>query len=153
MMRAIRVDPIGRITSSVNATVDEHWGRVVSRIELKPEFVGGLKGLDGFSHAIIVTYLHKANYESSRHLQRRPRGLRTMPIVGIFSQRAKDRPNPIGVTAVKIVDVGDDYLEVRGLDAINSTPVLDIKPYYPEYDRIKSPTTPLWVKRLMKGYF
>lgn len=76
-----------------------------------------------------------------------------MPIVGIFSQRAKDRPNPIGVTAVKIVDVGDDYLEVRGLDAIDTTPVLDIKPYYPEYDRIKNPTTPNWVKRLMKGYF
>ena len=76
-----------------------------------------------------------------------------MPIVGIFSQRAKDRPNPIGITAVKIVDVGDDYLEVRGLDAINTTPVLDIKPYYPEYDRIKNPATPNWVKRLMKGYF
>jgi len=152
-MRSIHVAPIGRVTSSVDATVDEHWGRVVSRIELKPEFVGGLKGLDGFSHAIVVTYLHKAKYESSRHLQRRPRGLRTMPIVGIFSQRAKDRPNPIGITAVKIVDVGDDYLEVRGLDAINTTPVLDIKPYYPEYDRIKNPATPNWVKRLMKGYF
>src|SRR5512135_3239661 len=108
-MRTIRIAPIGWITSSVHATVDENWGKVLSRIVLKPEFVGGLKGLDGFSHAIVVTYLHKAKYESSRHLQRRPRGLRTMPIVGIFSQRAKDRPNSIGVTAVKIVEVGEDY--------------------------------------------
>ena len=152
-MRTVRFTPIGWITSSVDAPIDEHWGGVVSRINLTPGFVGGLKGLAKFSHAIVVTYLHKSKYEPSRHLQRRPRGLRTMPIVGIFSQRAKDRPNPIGVTAVKIIAVGDDHLEVRGLDAIDTTPVLDIKPYFPEYDRVKNPTTPNWVKRLMKGYF
>ena len=76
-----------------------------------------------------------------------------MPKIGIFSQRAKDRPNPIGVTAVKIVSVGDDYLEVQGLDAIDQTPVLDIKPYYPHYDKIDASEVPEWVNRLMENYF
>jgi len=110
-------------------------------------------GLENFSHAIIVTYLHQANYEKEKHLQRRPRNLETMPKVGIFSQRAKDRPNPIGITAVEIISVGDDYLEIKGLDAINETPILDIKPYYPHYDKIDSPKVPEWVDRLMKNYF
>ena len=76
-----------------------------------------------------------------------------MPKVGILSQRAKNKPNPIGVTAVRIVGVGADDLEVQGLDAINGTPVLDIKPYYPHYDRIDTPKVPEWVDRLMVGYF
>ena len=76
-----------------------------------------------------------------------------MPKVGIFSQRAKNRPNPIGVTAAEIVAVGHDYLVVRGLDAIDGTPILDIKPYYPHFDRIEAPRVPEWVDRLMKGYF
>ncbi len=76
-----------------------------------------------------------------------------MPKVRIFSQRAKDRPNPIGVTAVKTINVGGDYFEVQGLDAVNNTPVLDIKPYYPHYDKIDSPKVPEWVNQLMEKYF
>ncbi len=76
-----------------------------------------------------------------------------MPEVGIFAQRAKDRPNPIGITAVKIVTVGSGYLEVKGLDAINGTLILDIKPYYPQYDLINDAKVPEWVERLMKDYF
>ena len=76
-----------------------------------------------------------------------------MPLVGIFSQRAKDRPNPIGLTSVKIIDVDKDFLLVEGLDAINGTPVLDIKPYYPQYDRIDDPIIPEWVTCLLESYF
>ncbi len=153
MNRAITVNPIGYVASPVEDTVDEKWGSVVSKIVLLPEFAGGLDGLDQFSHVIVVTYLHKAKYEQARHLKRRPRGLEAMPLVGIFSQRAKDRPNPIGITVVKLIRVGADYLEVQGLDAVDETPVLDIKPYYPQYDRIENPHTPKWVDELMKGYF
>lgn len=144
---------IGRVSSPVRDTVDENWGSVISRVILRTEYAGGLDGLAAFSHAIVVIYLHKANYERERHLRRRPRGLEAMPLVGIFSQRAKDRPNPIGITAVKIVNVKPEYLEVQGLDAIDGTPVLDIKPYFPNYDRITDARTPQWVDELMKGYF
>jgi tRNA-Thr(GGU) m(6)t(6)A37 methyltransferase TsaA len=152
-MDAITLRPIGTVASSMTEKTDENWGAVVSRIVLLPEYIGGLTGLQDFSHAIIVTYLHQAHYEPHRHLLRRPRGLDSMPNVGILAQRAKDRPNPLGVTTVKIVSVGKDYLEIRGLDAINGTPVLDIKPYYPHYDKIDTAKVPEWVNRLMQGYF
>ena len=153
MMNEISIKPIGSVSSPVTERVDKNWGEVTSRIILKPEYKGSLLGLEDFSHAIIVTYLHQAKFIPSKHLQRRPRGLESMPKVGIFSQRVKDRPNPIGVTAVKIIGVGDDYLEVRGLDAIDNTPVIDIKPYYPHYDKIEAPCIPEWVNRLMEDYF
>ena len=145
--------PIGYVSSPATEKVDESWGGVISRILLKPEYAGGLLGLQDFSHALLVTYLHEAHYEKEKHLRRRPRDLESMPLVGIFSQRAKDRPNPIGVTAVTIISVGDDYLEVQGLDAINGTPVLDIKPYYPQYDKMEGARVPDWVNRLMEKYF
>jgi tRNA (adenine37-N6)-methyltransferase len=102
---------------------------------------------------VIVCLLHRARYQPGLHRVRRPRGRADMPEVGIFAQRAKDRPNPIGLTAVEIVAVGEDRLTVRGLDAVDGTPVLDIKPYYPAYDRVESPRVPEWVGRLMRGYF
>ncbi|MBU1745782.1 MAG: tRNA (N6-threonylcarbamoyladenosine(37)-N6)-methyltransferase TrmO [Proteobacteria bacterium] len=153
MIETIHLKPIGYVVSPMVETVDEKWGGVVSKVLLLPEYAGGLDGLDGFSHAIVVTYLNKAKYESARHLKRRPRGLESMPLLGIFSQRAKDRPNPIGITAVRIIRIGTDHLEVQGLDAINGTPVLDIKPYYPLCDRVENPRTPEWVAELMKDYF
>ena len=75
-----------------------------------------------------------------------------MPLVGIFSQRGKDRPNRIGMTSVEIVSVEEGTLAVKGLDAIDGTPVLDIKPYYPAYDK-KDASVPEWVDRLMAHYF
>ncbi len=152
-MNEIKLKPIGYVSSSVTERMDENWGEITSRIILQPEYTGALSGLENFSHAIIVTYLHQAHYEKEKHLRRRPKGLDSMPKVGILSQRAKNRPNPIGVTAVKIMSVGNDCLEVKGLDAINDTPILDIKPYYPQYDRIDSPSVPEWVDRLMENYF
>lgn len=152
-MAEIKLKAIGFVSSPVTERMDENWGEIQSKIILEPEFAGGLLGLECFSHAIIVTYLHEAAYEEDKHLQRRPRNLETMPITGILSQRAKNRPNPIGVTAVEILNVGDDYLEVKGLDAINETPILDIKPYYPHYDKVNDSKVPEWVDRLMKGYF
>ena len=85
-------------------------------------------------------------------MQRRPQNRDDMPLVGIFSQRGKDRPNTIGMTSVKLVSVGQNTLTVKGLDAIDGTPVLDIKPYYPVYDK-KDAVVPEWVNRLMEHYF
>ena len=76
-----------------------------------------------------------------------------MPLVGIFAQRAKDRPNPIGITAVPLLEVVEDSILVRGLDAIDGTPVLDIKPYFPQYDLVDAQSITEWAGRLMNGYF
>jgi len=150
---ALLIKPIGIVESPVKDPVDENWGAVTSKIVIKPEYGPGLLGLGDFSHVIVVTYLHKASFDPTRHLQRRPRGLDHMPKVGIFSQRAKDRPNHLGFTAVELLAVGENDITVRGLDAIDGTPVIDIKPYFPQYDRVSSPVVPAWVNDLMEHYF
>ena len=144
---------IVQVESPIAEPVDEGWGEVISRIVLLAEFRPGLLGLEDFSHVTVVTWLHRAAFDPARHLVRRPRGLVSMPEVGIFAQRAKDRPNPLGITVVPLLEVRPDSIVVRGLDAIAGTPVVDIKPYFPQYDRAEGFTAPAWVDELMRGYF
>ena len=148
----IVMKPIGFVRNEVINKKDVSWGNDSSLIVLEEQYKSGLKGLKDFSHAIILFYLDKAKYEKEKHLQRRPQNRDDMPLIGIFSQRGKDRPNQIGMTSVEIVSVSDDTLVVKGLDAVDGTPVLDIKPYYPVYDR-KDASVPEWVDRLMEHYF
>ena len=152
-MEPIQINPVGVVRNSVHEKVDENWGSVQSRIVLGAQYRGGLLGLAEFSHALILTYLHEAQFDPAHHLQRHPRGLETLPLVGIFAQRAKDRPNAIGLTAVKIVAVGEDWLDVEGLDAIDGTPVVDIKPYFPAFDQQQNAFVPPWVNIILKDYF
>ena len=147
------VRPIGWVRSAATDAVDLDWGAVEARIVLEPGLRGGLRGLAEFSHVLVVTYLHGASFDPARHLVRRPRGLATMPELGIFAQRAKDRPNPLGVTVVPLVAVDAEGLTVRGLDAIDGTPVLDLKPHFPAFDAAPGARVPSWVGELMKGYF
>jgi len=143
---------IGEVISPITEAVDMNWGEVVSEIVLKPEFAPGLLGLGDFSHAMILTFLHEAKYVPEVHLRRHPQERQDMPLLGIFAQRARHRPNRIGVTACEIVEVTESSVKVRALDAINGTPVIDVKPYVPVYDR-KDATIPEWMEKMMKGYF
>jgi tRNA (adenine37-N6)-methyltransferase len=152
-MNNVTLKVIGYVESSVKEQTDDLWGKVEARVVLHPDYCRGLKGIEQFSHAIIVTFLHEARFDPPKHIVRRPRGLDSMPEVGIFAQRAKDRPNPLGITAVSIVRIESGVLVVRGLDAINGTPVIEVKPYYPAYDCVMNASVPDWVDRLMKGYF
>jgi tRNA-Thr(GGU) m(6)t(6)A37 methyltransferase TsaA len=149
----IKVEQIGVVNNSVDQKKDNLWGEDISEIILEDSYRGGLDGLSDFSHAIIIYYLDKAHFSIEKHLQRRPQNREDMPFVGIFSQRGKDRPNQIGTTSVQIVSVSNNILTVKGLDAINGTPVLDIKPYYPMYDCKENATVPEWVMQLMEHYF
>lgn len=151
-MQDIIMQPIGYVKNAVENKKDVSWGDDISTIILNKEYHGGLNGLEEFSHVTIIYYLDKANFDRDKHLQRRPQNRDDMPLVGIFSQRGKDRPNQIGMTSVQIVSVSDNELAVKGLDAIDGTPVLDIKPYYPVYDQ-KEANVPEWVQRLMEHYF
>ena len=143
---------IGEVKSPVTEAVDMNWRAVISEIVLKPEFAPGLLGLGDFSHAMILTFLHEAKYVPEVHLRRHPQERQDMPFLGIFAQRARNRPNRIGVTACEIVEVTEGSVKVRALDAINGTPVIDVKPYVPVYDR-KDATIPEWMENMMKGYF
>ncbi|NQW17702.1 MAG: tRNA (N6-threonylcarbamoyladenosine(37)-N6)-methyltransferase TrmO [Chloroflexi bacterium] len=144
---------IGSVKSPQTEAVDEGWGNVVAEIELQKGLGAGLQGLSEFSHALVVFFMHEARFDWKNDVLRRPRGLDDMPEIGIFAQRARSRPNSIGVSAVEIIGVEGDIVRVRGLDAIDGTPILDIKPYFPVYDYVENARVPAWVDRLMEGYF
>lgn len=109
--------------------------------------------MNDFSHVIIIYYLDKAKFDINKNLQRIPQNRDDIPLVGIFSQRGKDIPNQIGMKSVQIISTTDNRLVVKGLDAIDSTHILDIKPYYLMYDLRKDTIVPAWVDRLMEHYF
>ena len=146
-------NPIGIIKCDVTEKVDSNWGNISSQIIIDEHLTNGLMGLSDFSHIIVIYHLNQAKFIYEKHLSRKPQGRDDMPAAGIFSQRAKDRPNPIGITAVKLISVNENIIEVQGLDAINGTPVLDIKPYYPQFDLKENSIVPDWVNILMKDYF
>jgi tRNA-Thr(GGU) m(6)t(6)A37 methyltransferase TsaA len=149
----IEFESIGTVNNKVTDKKDIGWGDDVSQIIINPKLKDGLMGLSDFSHIIVIFYLHEAKFIADKHLTRRPRDREDMPLSGIFSQRAKDRPNPIAITSAELVSVDDNIITVKGLDAIDNTPVLDIKPYFPVYDCKNNAKVPEWVNRLMENYF
>ena len=152
-MTEVRLQSVGFVRSGRESTIDRGWGPVESVIEVLPEFAEGLEGLEEFSHVLVVFYMHLDPDREPFALRRRPRGRLDMPMLGVFAQRGRMRPNPVGVTAVAIARLEPGRLTVRGLDAVNGTPVLDIKPYVPVFDHVDGARTPEWVDRLMIGYF
>ena len=151
-MTEVRLEAIGLVRSERDSSEDRGWGGVESVIELLPQFAAGLEGLEAFSHALVVFYMHLDPDREPSALRRRPRGREDMPMLGVFAQRGRMRPNPVGVSAVAIARLEPGRLTVRGLDAVNGTPVLDIKPYVPVFDRVEGARTPEWIDRLMVGY-
>jgi tRNA-Thr(GGU) m(6)t(6)A37 methyltransferase TsaA len=145
--------PIGVVRGPRVEPTDDNWGEVESAIVLDAALADGLRGIEAFSHALVLFFMHEATFDPATDLVRRPRGRADMPETGIFAQRAKHRPNPIGVTAVRIAGRDGNVVRVRGLDAIDGTPVLDIKPYVPAFDRRDDVRVPGWMRDLMEGYF
>ena len=152
-MSPVSLHPIGVVHNGVTEARDEGWGGVVSEIRLEPGLAEGLLELQHFSHVVVVFLMHEARFDPAAHLTRHPRDRSDLPLVGIFAQRARHRPSPIGVTTVRIERVERGSLAVRGLDAIEGTPVLDLKPHVPAFDAPAKPRVPEWMDRLMDGYF
>jgi len=123
---------IGSVENGIHDIHKHDWDQEESKIVLKSAYKGGLKGLEEFSHVEILFFLDQASFDIESDLFGKPRRNQVNPIVGIFSRRSNHRPNGIGLTVVKILEVGDEYLLVLGLDAVDGTVVLDIKPYVPK---------------------
>jgi tRNA (adenine37-N6)-methyltransferase len=149
------VEPIGVVRSPRTEPIDDDWGDVVATIELDPSVVGpeSLKGLEEFSHLEVVYLFHLVDPGTYERDARRPRGNPDWPEVGIYAQRAKRRPNRIGVSVCELVKLDDLNLTVRGLDAIDDTPVLDLKPYMTEFAPRIEVRQPQWSRDLMRGYW
>jgi tRNA-Thr(GGU) m(6)t(6)A37 methyltransferase TsaA len=149
---ALPLRAIGVVRNGVTEARDDGWGEVVSELHLDAELARGLDGIGSFSHALVLFWMHQATFDAARDLVRRPRGRADVPELGIFAQRAKHRPNPIGVATVAILERNGAMLRVRGLDAIDGTPVLDIKPYLTEMNPPAAEIRePAWVHEVIKS--
>jgi tRNA (adenine37-N6)-methyltransferase len=150
----ITLDPIGIVRTKRLDTRDDDWGDVESVIELRPGLpADSLDGLEDFSHAEIVFVFDRIDEASVVTGTRHPRNNPAWPKVGIFAQRASRRPNRLGVTMVAIVGREGSRLRVRGLDAADGTPVVDIKPVMAEFLPREPVRQPAWSHELMRGYW
>jgi tRNA-Thr(GGU) m(6)t(6)A37 methyltransferase TsaA len=155
-MTSITLTPIGHVHSPRTEVKDDFWGNVTSVIELDanhftPE---SLLGLADFSHILVVYHLHNVPDASVVTTASHPRENPDWPRVGIFAQRKKHRPNKLGVSVCELIEVNGLKLKVKALDAIDGTPVLDIKPYVREFEPDPSQVRqPPWMTELMRNYF
>lgn len=121
------------------------WDNVVSRIEIDPDLTEALDNLDEFSHIIVLYWMDRLATEP-QPLKVHPRRDPGLPLVGFFATRSPKRPNPIGKTTARLLKRERNILTVSGLDAIDGTPVIDIKPYLPGYDSAGDARTPSWAQ-------
>jgi tRNA-Thr(GGU) m(6)t(6)A37 methyltransferase TsaA len=152
---AISMQPIGVVAGGRTEPIDDNWGGVECDVVLDGERFGPdvLAGLEAFSHVDVVFVFDRVRDEDVNTGARHPRGRTDWPAVGIFAQRARMRPNRIGVTTCELVAVDGLRVRVRGLDAINGSPVLDLKPYMPEFGPRGSVHEPQWATELMQDYW
>jgi tRNA (adenine37-N6)-methyltransferase len=152
----IILNPIGVVRSKIESGREDHWGHVDAEIHLdSSRFTDeAFLGLDEFSHVEVVFQFHFIADQDAVHGTRHPRNNANFPKVGIFAQRGKDRPNHLGATICKVVARDKSVLKVRGLDAFDGSPVLDIKPvmreFVPDRNEINQPA---WATELMEKYF
>jgi tRNA-Thr(GGU) m(6)t(6)A37 methyltransferase TsaA len=149
------MEAIGVVRSPMTDPTDDRWGGIESTIELDAArfTADALVGLDAFSHCEIVFALDQIDPATIAFGRRRPRNAPQWPQVGIFAQRGARRPNRIGVTTCTIVAVDGLRLIVRRLDALDGTPVLDIKPYMREFGPDTGTHQPVWATEVMEQYY
>ena len=154
-MPTFSMQTIAFVRSPRTEPIDDDWGAVVSRVELAgAQFTeDSLRGLVEFSHVEIVYVFDRVDPGSFERGARRPRNNPDWPEVGVFAQRNKRRPNRIGIGICELLAVDGLELTVRGLDAIDGTPVLDIKPYLAELAPRGLVRQPSWSHELMRGYW
>ncbi len=117
----------------------------LSRVKIFPEFCAGLQGLSNFSHITILYWFHlRDNEKERRTLRVVPRKHPGAPQVGVYASRSPSRPNPLGLCVVELMRIQDCTLVVKGLDALEGSPVIDIKPYIPRADSVSNARVPEW---------
>lgn len=144
----VTLRPIGYVKNGVKEARPEGWEDVVSRVIIRPELEDSLLGLDGWSHVVVVFWPHLVPPEvrGSKH-RLHPRDDPENPLQGVLATRSQIRFNPLLTTAVRLLSVKGNVLRVKGLDALDGTPVLDVKPYIAFFDSVPDATAPDWVTR------
>jgi tRNA (adenine37-N6)-methyltransferase len=150
----IELDPIGVVVGGRSEPIDDEWALVEADIVLDERFPDdATAGLDGFSHIDVIFHFDRVDPDAVHVAARHPRNRADWPAVGIFAQRAKARPNRLGLTTCELIAVDGRRLRVRGLDAIDGSPVLDIKPTMEEFLPRGEVRQPAWSRELMSGYW
>jgi len=154
-MSDVVLQPIGVVRSPRRDVEDDDWGAVVSTIELDAAQFGAevTAGLADFSHVEVVYYFHRVPPEKIETAARHPRNRTDWPRVGIFAQRGKGRPNRLGVSRCRLLAVAGLTLTVQALDAVDGTPVLDVKPWMAEFGPLGDVRQPAWATELMARYY
>ena len=147
--------PVGRVVGGRTEVRDDHWDTETAIIRLDASRYGpeAVAGLDAFSHLEIVYHFDRVPTDKIQTGARHPRNNTDWPLVGIFAQRGKNRPNRLGVSRCRLVKTDGLDLHVQGLDAIDGTPVLDIKPYMAEFGPRGETTQPEWATAIMRDYY
>ncbi len=155
MMKNIVLTSVGVVHSSRKNPEDDNWDAEKVYIELDPTQFSAesLAGLSDFSHAEILFYMDKVESVKVEKTARHPRGNLNWPKIGIFAQRGKNRPNQIGVTVCRILKIEGLLIYLEGLDAIDGSPVLDIKPWVEEFAPRGKVFQPKWISELMQKYW
>jgi len=141
--------PVGHVENEIHPGQDVIWEAIDSQVVIDNEWTDALQGLEEFSHIVVIFWLDKPKDEELP-LKVHPEAREDMPLVGVFGTRSPRRPNPIGLTTVELLTRDENILRVRGLDAFDGTPVLDIKPYLIRDDMKPTAAVPKWLHRLWK---
>jgi len=154
-MKEIKLNPIGRVHSTRKKADDDHWDAEQVYIELDASQFSSaaFEGLSDFSHVEVLFYMDQVDPQKIEKTARHPRNNFQWPKVGIFAQRGKNRPNQIGSTICKIVRIEGLQLHLTGLDAVDGSPVLDIKPWVSEFGPRGATNQPQWITELMREYW
>jgi tRNA-Thr(GGU) m(6)t(6)A37 methyltransferase TsaA len=138
----IILNPIGHVKTEAVGDEVKDKSRI-SQIIVRDELVEALEGVEGFSHLFVLFWLNQISSKQRMTLKVHPRGRMDMPLLGVFATRTNLRPNPIGLTLVELLKVEGNTLTVRGLDAFDGTPILDIKPF-DSWDNVEKARVPNW---------
>jgi tRNA-Thr(GGU) m(6)t(6)A37 methyltransferase TsaA len=144
-LKEINIRPIGVVKNGVKEPRFGSFADIVSEITVDEKFTDALNGIEDYSHVIIVYWMDKVKDYVITH---RPQGNPDVPVVGVFACRCPQRPNPIAITTVRLMWRKGNKIKVKGLDILDGTPIIDIKPYWPIYDHVKDWKIPDWVDKL-----
>jgi len=149
-MTEIKLKPIGVVHNEIKQTGYHDCKEIVSKIEVDAKWAELLDGIEEFSHIIVLFWMHRVSPNSEPPAKVHPKGRADLPLVGLFATRAPHRPNSIGLTIVKLLKRNGNVLTVQGMDAIDGTPIIDIKSYMITNIARKDIRMPEWVAKLRK---
>jgi len=144
------LEPIAMVKNDIKEVGRHDWDKVISQLVFRPDFEDALEGLKEFSHIIVLFVFHLSPSGESAAHKIHPQMRQDLPLVGVFATRSPVRPNPLGMAVVELRGHIKNILVVTGLDALDGTPIVDVKPYLPG-DSIAKIKVPDWIHKLRQS--